>query len=57
VELTASELERADCVVIVTAHEDVDYRLVLEHAKIVVDTRAAISPAQRAGAKARVIAL
>jgi len=57
VELTASQLERADCVVIVTAHEDVDYRLVLEHAKIVVDTRAAISPAQRAGAKARVIAL
>ncbi len=57
VDLTIEQIEKADCVVIVTAHDGVDYQRVLDHAKIVIDTRAAISPSQRATARARVISL
>ena len=38
-ELTAEVLEEADIVVITTAHTNVDYRLVQQHAKIVFDAR------------------
>jgi len=37
--LTPDLLRRADCVVIVTDHSDLDWALVARHAKVVVDTR------------------
>jgi UDP-N-acetyl-D-glucosamine dehydrogenase len=37
-----SSAEKADCVVIVTDHRDVDYKAVLERSKLVVDTRNAL---------------
>ena len=40
--LTAEEIERADAVVILTAHTDVDYALVAEHAQLIFDTRNAM---------------
>jgi UDP-N-acetyl-D-glucosamine dehydrogenase len=43
VELTREVLERADAVVIVTDHSGVDYQLVADHARLVVDTRNATS--------------
>jgi len=39
VPLTEVTLADADCVVIVTAHHDLDYEQVVEHAGLVVDTR------------------
>jgi UDP-N-acetyl-D-glucosamine dehydrogenase len=42
-ELTAATLAAADCVVILTEHRTVDYHLVIESAKLVVDTRNAIA--------------
>jgi UDP-N-acetyl-D-glucosamine dehydrogenase len=39
IELTDAELERADCVVVVTDHAGIDYARVLRLAKVVVDTR------------------
>lgn len=39
VPMTAKQLESYDGVVIATEHSDVDYQLVLDHAKVVVDTR------------------
>ena len=41
--LGALELARADAVVIVTDHSEFDYRLVAEHALLVVDTRHALA--------------
>lgn len=40
--LTAERLAAADAVLIVTDHDDVDYGLVAEHARLVVDTRNAM---------------
>lgn len=37
--LTDAELQGADCVLIVTAHKSVDYARVVEHSRLVVDTR------------------
>lgn len=42
VELSADELGRSDCVVIVTDHDAVDLRLVTDHAPRVVDLRNAV---------------
>ena len=39
VELTADAIARHDLVMVVTDHRDVDYPLVADHAKLVVDTR------------------
>jgi UDP-N-acetyl-D-glucosamine dehydrogenase len=39
VELTPKVIAGCDCAVIVTGHENVDYRLLLEHIPVVVDTR------------------
>jgi len=39
VELTEETLERSDAILIATDHSAVDYRMVLEHAKLIVDTR------------------
>ena len=43
VPLTSEALESADCIVIVTAHDAVDYELIGRHAKLVVDTRNAMA--------------
>jgi UDP-N-acetyl-D-glucosamine dehydrogenase len=45
--LTASALEGADCVVIVTDHSTIDWRLVRRHSRLVVDTRNALKRAPR----------
>jgi UDP-N-acetyl-D-glucosamine dehydrogenase len=42
VELTPDRVAAADCVMVVTDHSSVDYRMVKRHAKLVVDTRNAI---------------
>lgn len=39
VDLTDEEIEKADAVLILTAHTDVDYGRVAEHARLVLDTR------------------
>jgi UDP-N-acetyl-D-glucosamine dehydrogenase len=39
VPLTEVALADADCVVIITAHSDIDYHWVVEHSPVVVDTR------------------
>jgi len=43
VELTAEEIESADCVLIVTDHDRVNYDLVGQHASLIVDTRNAMA--------------
>ncbi len=40
--VTAATLEQADCVIIVTDHRAVDYDLVRQHARLIVDTRNAL---------------
>lgn len=42
VDLTPEEIEKADVVLIVTNHRSVDYGLVAQHAKLVLDTRNAM---------------
>ncbi len=42
VELTPEAVASADCVMVVTDHTAVDYRMIKQHAKLVVDTRNAI---------------
>ena len=42
VELTPETVAAADCVMVVTDHSDVDYRMVRRAAKVVVDTRNAM---------------
>ena len=42
VELTPEVVAAADCVMVVTDHTAVDYRMIKRHAKLVVDTRNAI---------------
>jgi len=43
VPLTAAEISKADCVVIVTDHDNVDYALLGEKASLIVDTRNAMA--------------
>lgn len=57
VDLTKERLEEADCVVIVTEHTSVDYDRVCSHAKLIVDTRNALSPTTRSCGKAKVVRL
>ncbi len=40
--LSKKEVKSADCVLILTAHSNVDYALVLDNAKVIVDSRNAI---------------
>jgi UDP-N-acetyl-D-glucosamine dehydrogenase len=54
VPLTPEALHEADCVVIVTAHSDLDYAAIAEHARLVVDTRGAM---RRYSGNARVVGL
>tara|TARA_Y100000588_G_scaffold392136_2_gene502970 strand:- start:344 stop:1648 length:1305 start_codon:yes stop_codon:yes gene_type:complete len=41
VELTAETITSFDCVVLATAHKAFDYQYIVEHAKLIVDTRGA----------------
>ena len=43
VDLTREVLELSDIVVILTDHDDVDYQLVADHARLIVDTRNAMA--------------
>jgi UDP-N-acetyl-D-glucosamine dehydrogenase len=54
VDLTDDELDRADVVVIVTDHSNVDYQRVVDRAQLVVDTRNAT---RRTTPKARIVSL
>lgn len=45
------EVERADCVVIITNHSQYDYPAILEKSKLIVDTRNALGAAGRENAK------
>jgi UDP-N-acetyl-D-glucosamine dehydrogenase len=53
VELDKNTLEAADCVVIVTNHDVIDYDLIGTHSKLVVDTRNAMESV--ASPKARIV--
>lgn len=44
-ELTKEEVRASDCIVIITDHAAIDWRLVYEHASLIVDTRDAMSKA------------
>jgi UDP-N-acetyl-D-glucosamine dehydrogenase len=57
VELTDEALKQSDCVVIVTDHSPIDYERVTSLAKLIVDTRNALSGDLRRKARARVIRL
>jgi UDP-N-acetyl-D-glucosamine dehydrogenase len=51
VPLTSDTLAAADCVIVVTDHSSVDYALVAQHARLVVDTRnALVAPRAARGA-------
>jgi UDP-N-acetyl-D-glucosamine dehydrogenase len=55
VALSAAELGRADAVVIVTDHSQVDYQQIVDDANLVIDTRNATARASRG--RARVVSL
>jgi UDP-N-acetyl-D-glucosamine dehydrogenase len=55
VPLDRNVLERADAVVIITDHSGVDYQLVADHARLVVDTRNAMSKLK--SSRARIVPL
>jgi UDP-N-acetyl-D-glucosamine dehydrogenase len=57
IELTDDELARADCVIIVTDHSQIDYERVTSRASLIVDTRNALSGELRRKASARIIRL
>ncbi|QQS34316.1 MAG: nucleotide sugar dehydrogenase [Acidobacteriota bacterium] len=56
-ELTDEIISGADCVIICTEHSNVDYDRVCSLAKLVVDTRNALSNDVRDGASARIVRL
>ena len=49
VPLSAATLQAADCTIIVTDHTAVDYRLVAQHARALVDTRHAVARLEGGG--------
>jgi UDP-N-acetyl-D-glucosamine dehydrogenase len=55
--LTDEELQRADCVVIVTDHSQIDYKRVTRLAPLIIDTRNALNGELRRDSSARVIRL
>ena len=57
VSLDPVHLARADCVVILTDHEAVDYQAILDHASLIVDTRQVISREKAIASAAKVYAL
>lgn len=56
-ELTDKLISDADCVIICTEHSNVDYDRVCRLAKLIVDTRNALSNELRNGASARIVRL
>ena len=57
VELTAEELEKADCVVVTCRHTGVDFDMVAEHASIIVDSRNAYPRNGKPTGKATIVKL
>ena len=57
VPLTVEEVAAADCVIIVTDHANVDYAMVTQQAKLIVDTRNALTPELREKSQARIVRL
>ena len=57
VELTDEKLAASDAVVIVTDHSEIDYGRVTKLAKLVVDTRNALSAEVRRDSRARIVRL
>lgn len=55
--LSVDEVKRADCVIIVTEHTDIDYKMVTDNAKLIVDTRNALGGELRKESKAKIIRL
>ena len=55
VPLTEDAVKNCDCVLIITDHDNVDYGLIAEHAKLVVDTRNALDRVPAAERKARIV--
>lgn len=55
--LSDEELERADLVVITTDHREIDYRRVIQHASIVIDTRNALEDVEAKEGRATVYPL
>jgi len=55
--LSDDDLRRADCVIIVTDHSDIDYKRVCHLAPLIVDTRNALNGELRRDSKARIIRL
>lgn len=43
IEVTSSSIRDYDCVILATAHKSFDYELIAQHAKLIVDTRAAFN--------------
>lgn len=56
-ELTDELVSSADGVIICTEHSNVDYEMVCDRAKLVIDTRNALSREIRDGSKARIVRL
>jgi UDP-N-acetyl-D-glucosamine dehydrogenase len=57
VPLDPGAIESADCVLILSKHDDVDYDAIAKHARIVIDTRDGLSAEQREDANAKVVHL
>jgi UDP-N-acetyl-D-glucosamine dehydrogenase len=57
VALDAGMLAAADCVLILSKHDDVDYCAIGQQARVVIDTRDALSLDMRTNARARIIHL
>ena len=55
--LDTATLESADCVLVLSKHDDVNYSAIAQHARVVVDTRDALSANIRANARARIVHL
>ncbi len=55
--LDAATLESADCVLILSKHDDVDYGAIGHHARVVIDSRDALSTDMRSNARARIVHL
>jgi len=57
VDLAPERLRRADAVVIVTDHDDIDYQMIVDNAALVVDARNAIPSKKCRPSRARVVTL
>ncbi|MBN1256888.1 MAG: nucleotide sugar dehydrogenase [Planctomycetes bacterium] len=55
VALTPSALKRYDCVLIATAHQKFDYKMISQQAKLIVDTRNAIAAAGIKRCRAKIV--